>query len=226
MASRAAKVTFWIVGSVLGVIVLAVLAVVAWIFFRPVNAGDYRSVRSDIDIIVDLNSFPLEGMVASVGSPTGAQAAENLDNRIINTLGQIDILRESVDQALDSTAAKKDEDLRALIEKLDASYDDLSTTFQTWSENGYSAIGAAATACAPTNQHDDATCTSALSDAESASPPEALAQLRDAAQTVADSGDPADLAAALEAVSSETAALWEPIPATVSEIDAYLEEHG
>lgn len=225
MASRAVKVTFGIVGGVVGLILLAIIAIILWVVFRPLNAGDYNSVRADIDILVDLNSFPLEGMVATVGAPTSADTAENLNNRITNTLSQTEVLQETVGEALGSTAVSKDDELRALVEKLDASYTELSTTLQDWSAEGYALIGAAAKECSPSGQYDDAACDAAVGAAEEASPTSrGLTQLLDAARAARE-GDPEGLAPALEAFGEETGQLWAPIPTTIEEIETYLDEH-
>lgn len=132
MASGAAKVTLGIVGGVVALIVLGAVGLVAWIQLRPVLTGDYRHTYGYIETVTDLNDYPLDAMVATVGQPeTADETPEHYGNRVQNTLGEIDIVVEEVDAALDSRAASKDSRLDGLLSTVKSSYADLRTTVQS-----------------------------------------------------------------------------------------------
>lgn len=216
MASRKVKITLGIVGGVVGVVALAVIALVAWALFRPLLPGDYSSASGDLEVVSELNEFPLEAMVVSVGTPASAGEEGNLDNRIQNTIGQTEILIEYVAELRDNRAAQKDDELHAMVEQLVADYDILHSVLAQMQSDGYAAIGQAAKVCV---NGENAECTSALSDAESAAKGEPeLTALLDGVRS-------GDATGALKDFEQSVTELWSPIPEGVEAIDLYLAEH-
>ena len=230
VASHGMKLTLKIVGGVVGLILIAGIALVGWVMFRPLLAGDYNTVRTDITTISSLNSTPLEAMVATVGAPIDAQAAENLDNRILNSISQIGVLQESVASAKDSRAYDKDDDLKAQLDTLDEQYSTLKSTYETWQTEGYATIGWAARSCGSVG-YSASNCADAVAAITTEPTSPELVAIVDAARSTAKDPDFPEEGvqatdAALVAFSEANNALWTPIPEQVAAIDTYLVDHG
>src|SRR5690625_7800413 len=95
--ARRKTVVLGVVGGTLSVLLIAVLALAAWVLFRPLMSGDYNHTYGDIRTADELSQNPLAAMVTSVAQPRDAESPEAFGNRIANTVGQVDVVRESVD---------------------------------------------------------------------------------------------------------------------------------
>lgn len=231
MASRGVKITLGIVGGVLALVVLAVLGLVGWALFRPLLPGDYSHTRGDIRTASELNDIALEAMVVTVGTPISGEAKDQLDNRIANTSGQIDVVLESVDEAVGSRAGEKDETLQAQLNELRSAYADLQDSLNQWQSQGYADIGWALKLCRtpPSDVDDpDQACTEAAASLPDAGAAPELAALAEAVTDYADSARGVDDTQALDAAQEEFAgtvgALWDRVSTSLEQVDGYLAE--
>lgn len=223
MASRATKITIRVIGGVVAVVLVAVLAVIAWALFRPLLQGDYNHTYGYIRPVAVLSENPLSAMVSTVGTPTSASKEDELNNRIANTLGQIEIIREDVTEAQDSRAGSRDEELSAELDKLGDAYDNLTATFESWQSDGYAAIGATAKACAGSQEE----CQQAALTIERLSPQDdILAQLHQAVIEAANTGSTVELDSALIEFADHTETLWDAVEDSLSSVTDMLAEHG
>lgn len=224
MASRATKITLWVVGGIVGLIILAVIALVAWAAFRPLLVGDYNHTYGYVRTVNDLNEVPLAAMVASVGMGSGADGSEQYANRISNTLGQIDVITDEVDEAITSRAAVKDEQLQQRLNELNAAYEDLTATLSSWEEDGYAPVADAAEKCLG---DDMAACNEAVVTAKgSGSATPLLADMLTSAESVANGGSTTDLEADRSALSDATAELWAAVEGRADAVTEYLMKNG
>lgn len=222
--ARKKTVVLGVVGGTLSVLLIAVLALGAWVLFRPLMSGDYNHTYGDIRTADELSQNPLAAMAASVGQPRDAESAEALGNRIANTVEQIDVVRESVDGARESRAGKKDSSLAAQLKDLDEAYAHLSKTFAAWHEDDYPHIAYAARQCLGESRDDCRAAVETLSDTSPDDP--ALAEVVSASEKVAQGAGRGALDGAVDGLAERVEKLWEPIPSQLAEITAYLGEHG
>lgn len=224
MASRAVKVTIGIVGGFVGLVVIAILALVAWALFRPPLAADYSIAQGEMETIVTLNATPLEAMVASVADApaTGNSPAYQLDNRIQNTIGQIGVLRESTESLQSRGAATRDDEFAKLAANLDDAYADLEQTFSEWQADGYADINAASEVCAADST--GSSCKQAIAELAGANPAtEEMVVLLDAVR--ASPGNPDAIADAGAGFRASVQSRWDKVATGIDEIQRYLDEH-
>ena len=222
MASRTTKITLGIVGGVVGLALIAVLALVLWGMFRPPLAGDYRVSQGELDTITQLNANPLEGMVASVGDVEGAANTDpaQLDNRIANTIGQVGVLRESSDALTERGAAKRDPEFGALAERLDDAYESLEDRLEEWQDEGYADVMAAAQLCSA--DPGGADCTAARAALEGESPENA--ELAAIVEALPGAGsDPERLASALGDFRDAVTESWQQVTDATAEAQSSLD---
>ena len=233
MASRGVKITVGIVGGTLALALLAVLALVGWGLFRPLLSGDYNHTRGDIRTVSDLNSIALEGMVTTVGTPVSAEQEGHLDNRITNTIGQIEVINESVDAAKESRAGTKDLVLRSKLSALGEAYTTLQDTFGLWQNQGYGGIGWALHQCrtpAPDVADPPQACTDAAAKLSATPQSPELAALAQAVTDYAESdrtaADTQQLDTAQEEFSAAVDQMWQRVVTTLGEVDQHLVDKG
>ena len=222
--ARKKTVVLGVVGGTLSVLLIAVLALGAWVLFRPLMSGDYNHTYGDIRTADELSQNPLAAMVTSVAQPRDAESPEAFGNRIANTVGQVDVVRESVDGARESRAGQKDSSLASQLKDLDRTYTHLSKTFASWHEDGYAHIAYAAKQCLGESRDDCRAAVDALSDTSPDDP--ALAEVKTASEQAARGAGRKALQQAVDAFSERVETLWEPIPGQLAEITKYLGEHG
>lgn len=227
MASRGARLAIGITAGVLALVVLIVLGLAGWALFRPLLSGDYNHTAGDIGTVEDLNSIALEPMVKTVGAPVSVQQAGQLDNRITNTISQIETIRESVRAAQGSRAGTKDDDLAAKLAALDDAYGTLADTFSAWQGEGYDDIGWALHECRNSNATAQA-CTGAAADLPTPQSAE-LSALAAAIQAFADSDREVTDAQVLDSAQTDFAsavdALWQAVTTSLDEVNTYLAQH-
>lgn len=227
MASPRPRLAISIIAGVLGLVVLVVLGLAGWVLFRPLLSGDYNHTAGDIRTVDDLNSIALEPMVTTVGTPLSAQADGQLDNRITNTVGQIETIRESVHAAQESRAGTKDDELASKLSALDDAYAALADTFTTWQGEGYNDVGWALHEC----RSSDATAEACDTAAEGLPAPESpeLAALADAIRAFAESdrevADTQSLDTAQTDFAGAVDALWQDVTAALEDVNTYLAQH-
>jgi len=224
MASPAVKVTFGVLGGVLGLVILLVVALLAWGVFRPLLAGDYGHTNGFVNTINDLNLMPLAAMVSTVGLGAPAENAEQYENRITNTIGQIATLTDEVDDALSSRAGSKDEELNGLLTDLNGAYAEMSDTFLAWEADGYAVAANAAVLCAG---NDLSACAAAATEARDAGASDPmLAALVAGAETVAGGGSTAELDEARATFTEHTIDLWSAVEERTAAVSDYLRATG
>ena len=222
MASRTTKITLGIVGGVVGLALIAVLALVLWGVFRPPLVGDYEVSQGELETITNLNANPLEGMVASVGDVEAAANTDpvQLDNRISNTLGQVGVLRESSDALTERGAAKRDAEFGKLAERLDDAYESLEDQLGEWQDEGYADVMAAAQLCAA--DPSGAECRSARGTLEGESPENA--ELAAIVEALPGAGsDPERLSSALSDFRDAVTESWQQVTDATAEAQSYLD---
>jgi FtsZ-binding cell division protein ZapB len=221
MASRGVKILLRIVLGFVGLIVLVVICLVAWVMFRPLLSGDYSHTYGYVRTVNDLNKMPLVGMVKTVGAPIDAEGAKQLNNRIENTIGQITVVQDEVEDALDSRAGQKDDQLNSMLQDLNDSYDGLQTQMATWQSDGFAEIGAALKSCIG----QDGSCTEAIEKADAQSPSsEEMQKLVTALDNSSDGKDTAVLQDAIAEFSKTVDTSWDELVAQADRVTKYLQE--
>ncbi|WP_375000811.1 hypothetical protein [Aeromicrobium sp. CTD01-1L150] len=206
-------------------VVVAVIALIAWVAFRPLLSGDYSVTSGYVERIGVLNETPLVAMVASVGQPVDGQAADQLENRITNTVGQVDVLLESVDEALGTRAGTRDDEVHEQLTALRDAYTNLKEALETVQADRYPQVAWVASACTGDvagGQH----CESAVAEAPDSVQDENLDAVLAAGRSVAEgTAPPSAILEPLEGWTEHVGSLWEPIEQHHEAVTATLAEH-
>lgn len=223
----AGKVVITVVIAFASVLILAIVGAVGWGLFRPLLPGDYVKVNNAVEQTREYNLMPWQTMIDTVARPTDAADAGKLNNRIENTWAQGEENLNLIQVAVDSRAYKKDDEVKAHIDKITESMNSLIDDFKALQAGEYPTVGFAAGECL--RNVNAAECADAVAavDAQKVTD-ERLLAIYDATvsyEQKQDDASLADLDAALSAFVADIDASSKEIADAQDEATAFLEPH-